>query len=125
MLCSHVELAPSSVLRNSIGHVAIGVCNTSKTTPLYAHIACRNIGRVGHFNGEGITRVCLCSVDRNTWGVRPFSRFSRSGLPIRRLRSTPLYAAGGRIFISSTSTHSLLPSARQATLQSAFFITNK
>src|ERR1700687_5798401 len=35
-------------------------------------------GRVGHFN-----------IDRNNWGVRHFSRFSRSGLPSSRHRYAP------------------------------------
>ena len=52
------------------------------------------------------------NVYRNHSGVRHFSRFSRSGLPNRRHRTAPLYAAGGRIFIVSNGPLALLLAAQ-------------
>jgi hypothetical protein len=50
-------------------------------------------------------------------GVRHFSRFSRSGLPNRQQRSTPLYVYRGRIFISNAFPRQCHPCAQSRSSQ--------
>ena len=60
--------------------------------------------RLGHLNGE-YNAVSLLERCPKQPGVRHFSRFSRSGLPNRRHRSTPHYSDEGRIFILLDTSH--------------------
>src|SRR5208337_1287291 len=55
-------------------------------------------------------------------GVRHFSRFSRSGLPNRRHRSTPLHAGAPRVAIFETWDAADVPTS--AIRRPTFFITN-
>src|SRR5271165_385366 len=80
---------------------------TLATTPPGLSIAARAARRrVGHFSTEAYLGGVVFNTNRNNWGVRPFSRFSRRGLAEQWTRLRSAYAAGGRIFIFSTA-HSL------------------